>query len=829
MNTPADQSHPSGRIAASLARTGLCLLVLAMLPAADQERGFIPVRRQAEDHIALVIGNATYTKSPLANPVNDATDVADAFGRIGFQVTLVTNANREEMLRGIEGFRGRLARARAAVFFYAGHGAQVDGSNWLIPIARTASEEINREDEVRFRAVDVDEIVTGLKKAKVPVSMIVLDACRNNPYTGNARSGVKGLAQLNAPDGSIVVYACGPGEVAADGAGRNSPFTTAFLAQLMTPGQPVETMLMQVSKQVREVTKDAQKPWRMSSMTEAFTFIPALSESEKLAAETARKQEELKQAELQAKLTEIATQARQADVAKQQQLAADRARIEADLATSKAAAAAINAQLDADLAAARQREDAEMAGARRREEAEVAAKRQELDALSARIEAMKAAQATAQSAGADADLDRLVQMVNERKAKKAELERLEREAIAARQRAEAEAAQRRAAEEAAAAERRRQAEVAAAARRMQLAAEEQEKTKEMKRIKAAEMRALKSRLENDIEKYKGIASSEEGRDLSLLAWTRLCAAYRAEGVPEGDVDALIERVLPGETMRKADLAATTAFASRDRSALEAFVRSYPWHPRCSEARLALICMPSWGSAHGQDQFGHWADVQVGSLTYRMRFVPGGSFQMGGHGAKDEQPVHEVALSSYWLGATEVTQAIWMSVMDAHRSGIRGDGHPVDNISWDDCQEFISRLERRFPGLDASLPTEAQWEFACRQTGGASERAGLRDVAWFQANSRKQSHEVGQLSPNALGCFDMQGNVWEWCHDFYDDAYYRTSPTSAPLGPQVGARHVLRGGSWIDSEKACSPTYRLEADKERRFVYGMRLAARAGAP
>lgn len=264
-----------------------CVLLLAcsiaLIAAETAERGFVPVRRAAGDHVALIIGNSAYPDVPLTNPVNDAVDVGRAFESIGFQVQVVVDADKAQMLQAIGSFGDRLTRAKAAVFYYAGHGVQASGTNWLLPVARQVGDMINREDEVRLRAVDANEALVAMERAKVPVAMIVLDACRNNPFKGAGRSGVKGLAQLDAPPGSMMVYATAPGQIAADGTGRNSPFSQAFLAQLSVPGQDVDTMLRNVKRSVRESTGGAQVPWSASSMTDSFTFVPVITPDEQAA------------------------------------------------------------------------------------------------------------------------------------------------------------------------------------------------------------------------------------------------------------------------------------------------------------------------------------------------------------------------------------------------------------------------------------------------------------------------------------------------------------------------------------------------------------------
>jgi formylglycine-generating enzyme required for sulfatase activity len=168
---------------------------------------------------------------------------------------------------------------------------------------------------------------------------------------------------------------------------------------------------------------------------------------------------------------------------------------------------------------------------------------------------------------------------------------------------------------------------------------------------------------------------------------------------------------------------------------------------------------------------------------------------------DEGPRHEVELTrGYWLFDTPCTQALWQAVMgvgeNPSRSRFQGENRPVENVSWEDCQAFIGKLNEALPGLELSLPTEAQWEYACRAgTQTARYASDLDAIAWYRENSSGETHEVGQKRPNAWGLYDMLGNVWEWVQDGYAEDYYQHSPTVDPQGLDAGADRVSRGGSW----------------------------------
>ncbi|MDY3733019.1 MAG: SUMF1/EgtB/PvdO family nonheme iron enzyme [Alloprevotella sp.] len=200
------------------------------------------------------------------------------------------------------------------------------------------------------------------------------------------------------------------------------------------------------------------------------------------------------------------------------------------------------------------------------------------------------------------------------------------------------------------------------------------------------------------------------------------------------------------------------------------------------------------------------------VSFNMVYVAGGTFQMGSNdGESDERPVHSVTLSDYYIGQTEVTQELWQAVMGSNPSFSRTKGakNPVNNVSWNDCQEFISKLNRLTGGC-FRLPTEAEWEYAAR--GGNKSRGykysgsdDLGSVAWNEDNSGKEVHPVGSKSANELGLYDMSGNVWEWCSDRYGD--YPSSPQTNPTGPSSGSDRVGRGGSWVNSAAYCRVAYR----------------------
>ena len=263
--------------------------------------------------------------------------------------------------------------------------------------------------------------------------------------------------------------------------------------------------------------------------------------------------------------------------------------------------------------------------------------------------------------------------------------------------------------------------------------------------------------------------------------------------------------------------------------------------------------PAWAAAWGEDRYGAFAAFAVGPpdkpVEQRMRWIPPGTFVMGSPGTErgrfsNEGPQHEVILTrGYWLGETPVTQALWVAVMGENSSRFRGDGpvdleRPVELVSWDDCQAFIDRLNAKVAGHAARLPTEAEWERACRaNTQGATwvgelseeeDAPELDAIAWYRGNSGGKTHPVRRKAPNSYGLHDMLGNVYEWCADAVEDIakpYPRTvGSVTDPVAAEQGSDRVYRGGSWVSNARLVRAANRSAFTRDDRYDYlGFRLA------
>lgn len=228
----------------------------------------------AENRVALVIGNSSYTTvSALPNPANDAKAMASFLKAAGFEVVQAPNLSQSEMRRTIGNFANVIAQRgpdTVVLVFYAGHGLQVDGENYLVPV----DAQIDREADVPLQAMRLADVMNMLSSVPSIFRMVILDACRNNPFSAINKTSGRGLAIVDAPNGSLVSYSTAPGTEALDGDGENSPFTTAFTKIGQEPGLPVEQLLKRVRLDVSNSTKQQQFPWESSSLTTEFSFFP---------------------------------------------------------------------------------------------------------------------------------------------------------------------------------------------------------------------------------------------------------------------------------------------------------------------------------------------------------------------------------------------------------------------------------------------------------------------------------------------------------------------------------------------------------------------------
>jgi hypothetical protein len=225
------------------------------------------------DRLALIIGNGAYQTSPLKNPINDAEDMAETLKKLGFKVILKRDADQRTMEDTIRFFGRQLRDGDVGLFYFAGHGVQVDGRNYLMPV----DAKIESESDVKYEAVDAGRILGKMEDAENRLNIVILDACRNNPYARAFRSNQNGLARMDAPTGSLIAYSTAPGEVAADGPERNGIFTKHLIQHMLEPNLPIEQVLKRVRINVANETNGRQIPWESSSLMGDFYFNPEKS------------------------------------------------------------------------------------------------------------------------------------------------------------------------------------------------------------------------------------------------------------------------------------------------------------------------------------------------------------------------------------------------------------------------------------------------------------------------------------------------------------------------------------------------------------------------
>ena len=239
----------------------LCCAIAAALSIADAA---------AERRVALIIGNSAYAEAPLRNPVNDARAMAAVLRDLDFDVALLENADRVSMQRASLDFARKLKDDVVGLFYFAGHGMQVRGNNYLIPIGATVAGE----DEVEVEAMDVNYVLARMSTAKNQFNIVILDACRNNPFERMFRSASSGLAAISAPRGTLIAYATAPGSVAADGHGANGLYTGELVSALRTPNLPLEQTFKLARAEVLSKSNGRQTPWESSSVVGNFVFRP---------------------------------------------------------------------------------------------------------------------------------------------------------------------------------------------------------------------------------------------------------------------------------------------------------------------------------------------------------------------------------------------------------------------------------------------------------------------------------------------------------------------------------------------------------------------------
>ena len=854
---------------------------------------------------ALLIGNSAYQKNGLANPVNDATDFGAMLDEAGFTTMVRMDLDLQGMETAVRDFSASLQKGDTALVFYAGHGVESGGVNYLIPVDNAGLES---EADLKYKAYAASRIMDEVAAKDAGLMMLILDACRDNPFPSRSGAGPRGLTVMAAPPRmeSIILYSTAPGTTAADGMGRNSVFMRSLLAEIQTPDLSVRDVFDRVGSTVKAATGGSQVPWLNSTpLSKPFVFFSGEQAEERFASLSAKAQTEL--AAEQAKIAEL-----EGARAKAQDEAA-RQKIETELATAKALEAAKKLESERltveSARLAEERKKAEAAAQAHKdfeasEAARTAAMQDEVSRLRKEYESL---------ARADDSAPEFIRQISAlEKALKEIADRYQSIEKDGEKGIEVVYSQKSDALRASLVMEPWENDKDFSERTKGAYADlDKQKGDELSAYKASmdaeeagQEKGLKEQLATVSSQFASTVYTQTGSSLAVSAgafdrdakcWPiqvkstapdfyfqaelrygiasapDIGAAYRAFDTAlkaqavTAEVDYSYEResgddFVPAvaRTVRLKDLTTgktiysepndSTLFYLSDespgqrlsppilkvRGALEGTTLTV--NGACFTAipaEIPLKCGPFSVKAEknwykdvvfeGSIAPGQVIEkniVQEKAPLVPMIFVQGGSFMMGSEtGGSAERPMHKVTVSSFMIGKYEVTQEQYQTVMGVNPSHFTGDpvapSHPVEQVSWYDAVTFcnkLSEMEGRqkvytISGTDVRadfsangyrLPTEAEWEYAAR--GGTlsknylySGSDNLSQVAWYAFNSDDTTHSVGTRAPNELGLYDMSGNVWEWCWDWYGS--YTSAIQSDPRGASSGGYRVERGESY----------------------------------
>ena len=796
-----------------------CWVLFAGLSfAADKA---IPRVANPETRLALVMGNGAYKSGPLKNPTNDALDMAELLSRFGFQVILRQNVGLREMKRSIRAFEKQLGQGGVGLFYFSGHGMQVRGRNYLIPV----DAEIYSENDVEYESVDAGRVLDAMRTAGNSLNLVILDACRDNPFSKSFRTQQQGLARMDAPTGTIIAYATSPGSVAADGEARNGVYTGSLLRHLPKPDLKIEDALKRVRKDVISITENKQIPWESTSLTGDFFLAKTLTapakpringaaqpgvaardagridkEADLLFWESVKDSDDpdLLQLYLEkfpkgvfAALAEVKISKLKAKPAKPQQ--PDPRKSETRPGRNQTFLS-----VNANIQGANVLVDGELAGKTPLVKKEIIPGRHE-----ARIRQDGFADFTAPfqaNAGENITLYGYLAKIREPEQTRTEIQ-APPEPQAARLFVEPEPGG--------------------------------------ARIRILNIKPLfRQGMELAPGKYH-IETSSSGhktdfRWVAVKAGEETRIPVALEKLPEPS------RLFVNTTPKDARIQIANKNLpfyqgmelAGDRYQIKISAKGYEtvtqWVAlKAGETKTIAITLESSGPKRGDV----WKDPYTGM---EFVWVPGGCYEMGcgswsGDCDDDEKPLHEVCLDGFWMGKYEVTQGQWKKVMGSNPSHFPSCGSdcPVESVSWNDTKNFIQRLNNR-SSATFKLPTEAQWEYAARSGGKKEKYSGGSNIyyfAWYGDNSGRKSHRVGTKSPNGLGIYDMIGNVWEWCVDVYDKNAYSKHSRNNPVSTSGSAVRVVRGGGYYSNAENSRVSNRYsQIPSFRSYYIGFRLVA-----
>ncbi len=776
----------------------------------------------AETRVALVVGNSTYPSSRLDNPKNDATAMAATFRRLGFDVELIIDASKADFDAAQKRFAVKADKATAAVLFYAGHGIQANNFNYLVPIdAKPQSER-----DLKREMVKLDDIIDDMGNAKV--KLVFFDACRDNPLARSfGRGGTRGMAAPNEASGTLISFATKHGNTASDGEGKHSPYTESLLAALENPTEEVHALLRKkVQEAVKKKTQGQQEPWAYGNLNGDFYFIqgpvnitvnPAAPPRIKSDAEVEQELwDSIKDANSSEALNEyLKVYPNGRFVAQAKVLLAKFRKDTSSRNDPLAGKPASNKPEDPETTLWRAVEngndaDDYQAYLSQYPKGKYAAlakgritKLKEQITQEARKKEENQWQAAENNPGENAYQDYLVAYPNghyallaRNRLKKLQDERAVREENDLWRAAES--GNSISAVNTYLTRYPTGNHIVAARAKLVRLEEERLVREELEQWKAAEAGSDRNAVNAYMTRYP------EGKYL-MAAKEKLIqiAQLEKEEAARREED---------EHWRKAEKAS-------DIAVVQGYLERYPSGRYLKEAKLKHADL----DMRPGKVFKDCADCP------EMVIIPAGSFQMGGSDER-ELPIHQVTIAKpFAMGKTEVTQGQWRSIMGSNPSHNDqcGDNCPVEKVNWNDAQKFIARLNAK-TGKQYRLPSEAEWEYACR-AGGRQEYCGsdsADSVAWYGSNSGSKTHSVAGKRANTWGLHDMSGNVWEWTQDCSNDSF-NGAPTDGNAWMSGNCdRPVLRGGAFVSEPKDIRATNRNRYwydSTSQHWITGFRLA------